>query len=327
MDLLSELLHDVRMSASAIGRFVLGAPFHLRLEYGSPISFVVLSGRCGWRNAAGAEHWLGPGDAVLGLRDHRFDVASNFSLPQTPIEEAWRANRLPVPGTPQDAGAPIRFSWGGRGARSELLAISCTFAGGLRHPLFQSLPNSLLVPALDARQSAVVQGALAFLNSEGEVAQPGYAAMAAHLGETLFLGLLRSYALQSGSEGLGSSLRALRDDRLHAALSAVHAQPSAPWTVASLAGIAAMSRSAFAERFSVCMGMPPMAYVAALRMHLARRRLEAGRVPINLLAEQLGYRSERAFRQAFQRSTGSSPREWRRRQSGTSPPPAAAAEP
>lgn len=315
MDLLSELLHDVRIAASSIGHCVLDAPFHLHLEYGWPISFIVLSGRCGWRSGVGSVHWLGPGDAVLALRGNRFDLASDFGLPPTPIEEALQANQLPTFDTPQDAGAPMRLHWGGGGARAELLAIAYSFAGGLHHPLFQSLPNSLLVPAQDARQSAVVQGALAFLNTESEVARPGYAAMAAHMGETIFLGLLRSYALQGGSDGL-VGFRALRDARLHAALSALHAEPSRDWTVKALAGIAAMSRSAFAQRFAECLGMPPMAYAATLRMHLARRRLEAERVPIGVLAEQLGYRSERAFRQAFQRSVGSSPREWRRRHGG-----------
>ena len=313
MDLLSELLNDVRIASSALGRFSLGAPFHLRVESLSTAGFVVLSGGLGWRRSGGSAQRLGPGDAVLGLRDTCYELASDFGVPQVSIAEAWQTAGLPVPATPAESGAPIRFRWGGTQARCELLAIAFSFDGGLRHPLFHALPADLVVPAVDERQSAAVQGALAFLHAESEVTQAGYTAMAAHLAETLFLGLLRSYALQGGDVGLGG-LRALHDPRLHAAVGALHADPSRCWTVRELAALAAMSRSAFAQRFAAHMGMPPMAYVAALRMHLARRRLESDHVPIGLLAEQLGYRSERAFRKAFQRSAGSSPRDWRRGQ-------------
>lgn len=313
MDLLSELLSDVHIEATVIGRFGLGSPFHLGFDYEWPISFVVLGGRVGWRGAQGPVHWLGPGDAVLGLRNASFELASDFGLLQTSIEAAWQAHGLPLPTAPRDAREPIRMVLGGSGACSEVLAIGYSFANGLRHPLLHALPNQVLVPAVDARQSAAVQGAVAFLNSEGEVAQPGYAAMAAHFGATLFLGLLRSHAMQTHDNGVGAP-RALRNPRLHAALSALHAEPSRAWTVKALAQAAAMSRSVFARRFAEGLGMPPMAYTAAVRMHLARRRLETEQVPIGLLAEQLGYRSDRAFRQAFQRSVGSSPRAWRRQQ-------------
>lgn len=313
MDLLSELLGEVRIATSAIGRFTLGAPFHLHAPIASPVSFVVLSGRCGWQRAGGPVHWLSPGDAVLGLRGTRHQLASDFSLPRVEMEAAWRANGLPLTDAPQEVGAPIRFAWGGDGERTELLAIAYAFERPLGHPMLQSLPDGLVIPAVDERQSAAVQGAVTFMNTESEVAQPGFAAMAARMAETLFLGLLRAYALQRGEVGPGS-LRALHDQRLHGALRALHADPSRGWTVAELAGVAAMSRSVFAQRFTACLGMPPMAYVVALRMHIARRRLEAHAVPVGMLAEQMGYHSERAFRKAFQRSVGTSPSQWRRRQ-------------
>ncbi|MCQ8277583.1 AraC family transcriptional regulator [Acetobacteraceae bacterium KSS8] len=42
-------------------------------------------------------------------------------------------------------------------------------------------------------------------------------------------------------------------------------------------------------------------------MQLATRWLSAGRVPIDVLAERLGYTSQAAFSRAFKRITGASP--------------------
>ncbi|WP_409518650.1 helix-turn-helix transcriptional regulator [Methylobacterium sp. PvR107] len=69
---------------------------------------------------------------------------------------------------------------------------------------------------------------------------------------------LRSTAGPSASAGL---LRGLRDDQLAAALRCIHDRPAQAWTVAALAREAALSRSAFFERFQRTVGVAPMAYV------------------------------------------------------------------
>ena len=50
------------------------------------------------------------------------------------------------------------------------------------------------------------------------------------------------------------------------------------WTVASLAGELAMSRSAFAARFTELVGEPAMQYVTRWRMHVAFAALQDGGV-------------------------------------------------
>ena len=89
-----------------------------------------------------------------------------------------------------------------------------------------------------------------------------------------------SVARRPGGRGDGW-LAALRDPQLGAAIAAVHRDPGHPWTLASLADRATMSRSAFAARFTAVVGTPPMAYVAASRMRAARvparRRLDGRR--------------------------------------------------
>ncbi|MGH9914187.1 MAG: helix-turn-helix transcriptional regulator, partial [Pyrinomonadaceae bacterium] len=79
------------------------------------------------------------------------------------------------------------------------------------------------------------------------------------------------------------------------------------WTVASLAAEVAMSRSAFAARFTELVGEPAMHYMARWRMHVALAWLKEDDVRLGDLAVRLGYQSEAAFSRAFKRFIGVSP--------------------
>ena len=87
----------------------------------------------------------------------------------------------------------------------------------------------------------------------------------------------------------------------------IHRDPARPWTVASLARELAMSRSAFAARFSERVGEPAMHYVTHWRMQLAVSALEEEGVTVAEGANRLGYRSEAAFARAFKRVVGVPP--------------------
>jgi AraC-like DNA-binding protein len=52
-----------------------------------------------------------------------------------------------------------------------------------------------------------------------------------------------------------------------------HADVATYWTVASLAAVAGMSRSSFAERFRMRVGMAPLDYLTRWRMYRVRRAL------------------------------------------------------
>jgi len=65
-----------------------------------------------------------------------------------------------------------------------------------------------------------------------------------------------------------------------------------------------------ADRFSALVGMPPLTYLAAWRMQLAKRALRRGRT-IAQVAGEVGYDSEAAFSRAFKREVGCAPTIWR----------------
>jgi AraC-like DNA-binding protein len=75
----------------------------------------------------------------------------------------------------------------------------------------------------------------------------------------------------------------------------------------------AMSRSAFAARFTELVGEPVMRYVARWRMRLALSSLRDEGASVGELASRLGYRSEAAFARAFKRVIGVPPGAVRRR--------------
>jgi AraC-like DNA-binding protein len=122
--------------------------------------------------------------------------------------------------------------------------------------------------------------------------------------ELLLIEALRSARDAVSSPGL---LRGLMDERLALALRGFHAAPGRSWTVPLLASLSSMSRSTFFERFSEAVGVPPMAYVLAWRMALAKRLLGREAVPIAEVAERVGYSSPSTFAVAFTRYVGLTP--------------------
>ncbi len=73
------------------------------------------------------------------------------------------------------------------------------------------------------------------------------------------------------------------------------------------AKLAGMSRSTFAERFAVVVGLPPMDYLLRLRMALAKDALRFGGARLADVALSSGYRSVSAFSTAFHRIVGIAP--------------------
>jgi len=99
-------------------------------------------------------------------------------------------------------------------------------------------------------------------------------------------------------------LGALQDRQIGRALTLMHRNPARSWTVASLARELAMSRSAFAARFTALVDEPAMQYLARWRMNLALQALESEPVTVAVLASRLGYQSEAAFAPRVQARRG-----------------------
>jgi AraC-like DNA-binding protein len=126
----------------------------------------------------------------------------------------------------------------------------------------------------------------------------------------MFVDVVRRY-LETLPEDRTTWLSGLRDPYVGRALTALHERPERDWTIEALAQAAALSRSAFAERFVQFVGQPPMQYLTNWRMQLATNYLRNGTESIASVANRVGYDSEAAFSRAFKKAVGSPPSEWR----------------
>lgn len=162
-----------------------------------------------------------------------------------------------------------------------------------------------LLPALvhvrgDPRLSVLVQ----FLAEESRARKSGRELVLTRLVEVMLIEALRSTSNDDAPPGL---LRGLSDARLSVAMRLMHGDPGRSWTVEQLAKKAALSRSAFFDRFTRSVGLPPMEYLLAWRMALAKDMLRRREVGIAEVAQRVGYGSASTFSTAFSRYVGQPP--------------------
>lgn len=190
---------------------------------------------------------------------------------------------------------------GTRGGRPDVRLLGGYF-------VFDSPDAALLVsllPALihvrgDERLSTLVR----LVGEESSERRSGRELVLTRLVEVMLIEALRSMSNQDAPPGL---LRGLADAQLAPAIRQMHGQVARSWTVAQLARTAALSRSAFFERFTRTVGLPPMEYLLAWRMAVAKDLLRRHDVAIAEVAERVGYGSASTFSTAFSRHVGHPP--------------------
>jgi AraC-like DNA-binding protein len=174
--------------------------------------------------------------------------------------------------------------------------------------LFDSPDASLLVslfPALVHVRGADRLSTLVRLVSDEEKAQrAGRELVLTRLVEVLLVEALRAMPGENAPPGL---LRGLADVRLAAAMRHMHGEIGHPWTVEQLAKKAALSRSAFFDRFTKAVGVAPMEYLLSWRMAVAKNLLRRSDLALAEIAERVGYGSTSAFSTAFSRYVGQAP--------------------
>jgi AraC-like DNA-binding protein len=142
------------------------------------------------------------------------------------------------------------------------------------------------------------------VGEEARESRSGRDLVLARLVEILLVEALRSTSGEDAPPGL---LRGLADARLAPAIRQMHGQLARSWTVAQLARAAALSRSAFFERFTRTVGLPPMEYLLAWRMAIAKDLLRRHDHGLDEVAERVGYGSASTFSTAFSRHVGKPP--------------------
>jgi AraC-like DNA-binding protein len=269
-----------------------------RAEFGQPFYCVILSGACHFAPDGHAPITLQEGDFLLIPSSHGFTNSSIEPLPEgdlghPPVLLPDGQFRLGLQDGPPDV---------------RMLVGHCTFGSPDAALLVSLLPQLVHVRG-EQRLATLVQ----LVGDESRERRPAREVVLQHLLEVLLIEALRSTAGTAASPGL---LRGLADGRLAAAIRVMHEDPASPWTVAQLAKEAALSRSAFFDRFSRAVGVAPMEYLLAWRMALAKTLLRQRDGGIAGVAARVGYSSASTFSVAFTRHVGLPPTRYARQHDG-----------
>jgi AraC-like DNA-binding protein len=168
---------------------------------------------------------------------------------------------------------------------------------------------SLLPGLVHVRGAERLSTLVRLVAEESNEQRPGRDLVLTRLVEVLLIEALRSTTGDDAPPGL---LRGLADAQLAAAVRQMHGQLARAWTVAQLAKTAALSRSAFFERFTRTVGLRPMEYLLAWRMAVAKDLLRRQDVGLDEVAERVGYGSASTFSTAFRRHVGQPPSRYAR---------------
>ncbi len=172
-----------------------------------------------------------------------------------------------------------------------------------------ALLGSLLPAVVHVRGAERLSTLVRLVGDEAIEERSGRDLVLTRLVEVLLIEALRATPGQDAHPGL---LRGLADARIAPAIRDMHANVARSWTVSQLARVAALSRSAFFDRFTRTVGLPPMEYLLTWRMALAKDLLRRHDLALTEVAERVGYSSASAFSTAFTRSVGQPPSRYAR---------------
>jgi len=290
MDPLSDIIALVRPRAAIAKRITGRGQWGVRYRsYDAPGFTLVLTGEA-WVTLGDREPLrIATGDFLFLPTTPAFSLTSKpgvACIPAEPLAEAVRHG--------EQEGQPDFAALGGSFSIESVNA-----------PLLLALlPDAIRIPSSAGRGTRFGR-VIELLSEECVANDPGKELIIQRLLETLLVEALRWDIIDNaGSPGL---LKGLRNPAMARALRAIHEDVRTRWTVADLAGIAGMSRSAFAARFHELLGCAPIEYLARWRIAIAKDALLNGGKSLDQIADEIGYESASAFSTAFSRRLGCSP--------------------
>jgi AraC-like DNA-binding protein len=316
MDLLSDVLRSVRVTGAVFLAAEFTAPWCVRASVTSEDCLQFM----GKPAHVIAYHFVAEGSMLVSVGDgpaSEVQAGEIVLFPQNDVHlmasepnlEAVTASGLMQP---QAEGKLMRIDHGGGGERARLI---CGFLASEQpyHPLLATLPKVVKVDVSRRSSRDWIESSLRFAASElaeGRLASSGTMSRVA---EAVLTEAIQQYSSSLDDDGSGW-LRGLQDPYIGRALTLIHQNLAAPWSNETLASEVALSRSAFVDRFTSIVGLPPIRYLTLWRLQTAKLNLRETRRTVAQLANSVGYESEEAFSRAFKREFGVSPSQWRTQQ-------------
>ena len=289
MDLLGDILDTFKLSASVFLHANFCGAWAVDSSGEQKATFhMVARGAC----------WLHlPGEGVpIGLRAGDLVV-----FPHDALHTIANSEVPPAPEFPRNQASENSAD----GPATSLICGYFQFESHNWNPLLNALPEVMLIRGEESANTALMDTLIRFIIYETESNSPGGSVVIDKMSEVLFIHVVRTYIHNEDiSDGY---IAALADKQVCTAITEIHQQPGASWTVESLAEKAGMSRSAFATRFHRMVKMTPMQYVTCWRMQRAFEQFKTTKQSVTQVAENYGYRSEASFSKAFKKHFGYGP--------------------
>lgn len=264
-------------------------------------------------------HFVTRGTCVIDLNDIRRSIP--LSAGDVVVLPHGGSHSIRGQTTPAGAVGPFDIRSDPRGAidlvvNTDQEPETQLICGRLR---FELAPDNLVLAALpdvivvSANAHEPVASRLRLLmvsiQEELENARAGAEAIANDLASALFVMVVRiHFEREDYSSGL---LGLLAHPQAGRAMAAILEDPAKSWTLDELAACANASRASLVRMFQRTVAQAPLAFLAELRLELARRKLSTTALSIAAVADAVGYKSESAFSRAYQRRFGMRPGEAR----------------
>lgn len=300
-DLINELLRGMRLRGVEYRRIQAGPSFGLGFaaKPGHAYFHFLAVGTAVLCAEDGTFYELSAGNAVFIAQGESHQLLSSLDVP---AQDIGSFDTAPL----GDAVCAVDASPGADVSPTTIIFSGCMeFELGSMQGLGGLMPDLMLIDARGQRYPGLMP-ILASMEREVRSARVGFAGILARLADVVAAMIVRGW-VECACGNASGLVAALRDPRLARALLALHREPARDWTVAELAAQCNTSRSVFAERFQATIGIPPLRYATELRMRLASQWLSLERLPIETVAQRLGYTSQAAFSRAFKRITGQPP--------------------
>ncbi|MET9291081.1 AraC family transcriptional regulator [Streptomyces sp. NPDC003077] len=308
MDMFSDLIRGVRAHGSLFGSSTLTPPWSLHFVDGAPLTLCTVLNGAGWIVPEGR-----PPEPLRARETLVVRGPATFTFvddPGTPAEPIACGEHC---ATPELGGTRHRRGWNDCGDAGDghdattLIVGAYPVRGEISRRLLDALPVTLRV-----RGGGTADPVLDHLAAEVAVDAPGQQVVLDRLLDWMLVCTLRDWFDRPGGEP-PTWWAAQRDPVIGEALRLLHAEPAAPWTVATLAARTGVSRSTLAKRFTDLVGEPPLTYLTRWRMTLAADLLvERDSATVADIARAVGYSDPFGFSAAFKRVRGTSPSAFRR---------------
>ncbi len=181
------------------------------------------------------------------------------------------------------------------------MSFEVAFDGPMGPSFLAELSQPISIDMKDADPSLLQ--VMTLIANEMQASRCGQPFFMNRAGDILLISLMRH--LTSKPQQSSGLFHALSDPRIARSLVAMHTKPSHPWTLESLADLAGMSRTSFANYFKQVMQVSPGKYLENMRLAIARQLVHTG-IGLKQIAARTGYSSPSTLSRALGRSVEAS---------------------